>query len=541
MKFNRSTQIFFYLSTFLLLSDTIFITINGFLSYSAMLKDFDEMGRSARSTYQVVLDEQFQSMLLVAHTFTWRPDLRRDMIEAKKAVDREGQNGMGPDASRIRKRMYGKVGPLWKYLTKNFDVRQLHFHLGPGSLSFLRVHSPGKYGDRMDDIRHIIVDTYNDGKPRTGFETGRVYSGIRGVVPVFDFPPHQDRTVGVLEVGTSYSTLLDILDSKTSLGWSVILNRSHIEGVMWPDFIARRFQIKKRCECVIEASSRSDIDEILDHMESLYRPGTGIVTSILDVHGRKLAISSWPLRDYIGTRDMERPPVGSIVVWKDVTQRFALFYRDQIISVLYGAAAYLMLEIILFFAVRLVTRRLEQEVKERTQEVSQLNERLYHLASTDELTGLHNRRYFLDRLGEEMERATRHNHPLSMILFDIDFFKSINDGFGHNTGDLVLEEIGELLGHAVRSIDISCRYGGEEFCILLPETDQDQALLVAEKLRKEVQSLRIVAESGEQIEFTISLGAGNWHPGESARFFLAAVDEALYRAKREGRNTVRSR
>lgn len=175
---------------------------------------------------------------------------------------------------------------------------------------------------------------------------------------------------------------------------------------------------------------------------------------------------------------------------------------------------------------------LEREVHERQQAQAQLLE----LATTDSLTGLRNRRYFMHRAGEEFERARRYRLPLALLMLDADHFKAINDRHGHHVGDQVLQALARRGQELLRDVDLFARIGGEEFAILLPQTDLDAARVVAERLRQRVASTPIATDQG-LLTLTISLGL----TGFDATIIdfdalLCRADAALYRAKQNGRN-----
>jgi two-component system cell cycle response regulator len=162
------------------------------------------------------------------------------------------------------------------------------------------------------------------------------------------------------------------------------------------------------------------------------------------------------------------------------------------------------------------------------------------MAVTDGLTGLHNRRYLERHLATLVNQAIAREKPLSVLVLDIDYFKAINDGYGHAVGDDVLREFSRRVRKAVRGIDLACRMGGEEFVIAMPDTDAALALLVGERLRQKiaVEPFRI-PESGENIEVTVSIGIASLGSTEDTpETLLKRADEALYDAKRAGRNRV---
>ena len=155
-------------------------------------------------------------------------------------------------------------------------------------------------------------------------------------------------------------------------------------------------------------------------------------------------------------------------------------------------------------------------------------------AATDPLTGLHNRLNFDQALSVEIERSQRYGTPLSLILYDIDHFKRINDTYGHLAGDKVLVQLSQFVPELIRKTDLLARWGGEEFVILAPGAGGPMAFQAAEKLRDAVG--QIVFEGVGTV--TCSFGVAQWLSGESAAEFIARADEALYRAKANGRNQV---
>jgi diguanylate cyclase (GGDEF)-like protein len=160
-------------------------------------------------------------------------------------------------------------------------------------------------------------------------------------------------------------------------------------------------------------------------------------------------------------------------------------------------------------------------------------------ALVDPLTGLGNRRQFDARLAEEVARARRYTEPLSLVMIDLDRFKDINDKHGHVVGDAVLSAVGVLLAASLRTADLACRYGGDEFSVILPETSKTEAWVVAEKLRSELHDLVVQAKDGTAIPVYASLGVAAYSAEhEGAVNLLEAADAALYRAKHSGRDRV---
>jgi two-component system cell cycle response regulator len=161
------------------------------------------------------------------------------------------------------------------------------------------------------------------------------------------------------------------------------------------------------------------------------------------------------------------------------------------------------------------------------------------MAITDALTGLYNRRYMETHAGTLVEQAAARGKPLTVLVLDIDHFKHINDTHGHDAGDDVLRDFALRIRKCIRGIDLACRYGGEEFVVIMPETDLAVATMVAERLRRRIAGEPFPIQRGARaLEVTISIGIASLGTGDTAADVLKRADQALYRAKRDGRNRV---
>lgn len=194
-------------------------------------------------------------------------------------------------------------------------------------------------------------------------------------------------------------------------------------------------------------------------------------------------------------------------------------------------------------------QELESRVKLRTQDlqaaletVNNLNKELSDLSTMDQVTGVRNRRYFDDILSKEFGGALGGQSHLSLIMIDLDYFKKINDTYGHLAGDLCLKMVANTVHNVVqRTSDLVCRYGGEELAIVLPDTDQQGAVNIAERIRSEIERLDIIF-ANQTISITASLGVASFIPDsdKTVELLIELADKALYRAKNEGRNCTRS-
>jgi diguanylate cyclase (GGDEF)-like protein/PAS domain S-box-containing protein len=172
-------------------------------------------------------------------------------------------------------------------------------------------------------------------------------------------------------------------------------------------------------------------------------------------------------------------------------------------------------------------------------EQKKLELRLRQLSRTDELTGLFNRRYFMQRLVQELARYRRHGRAASVVLFDFDHFKRTNDTHGHSAGDQVLVSVGTMLREKLRTSDVPARLGGEEFALLLPDTELEEATRVAEKIRQLVQEQEFTSKEGHGFGVSITCGVSAFHgTEETVEAILHRADQNLYQGKRAGRNRV---
>jgi diguanylate cyclase (GGDEF)-like protein len=184
--------------------------------------------------------------------------------------------------------------------------------------------------------------------------------------------------------------------------------------------------------------------------------------------------------------------------------------------------------------------RVRRVLKERemSRERTEMLEKLQKLSITDGLTKLYNSRYFYAQLKSEIGRSNRYEHPLSLLLLDIDRFKAYNDTYGHLEGDKVLVKLGQTVKSCLRKMDSAYRYGGEEFTVILPETIGEEAETVANRIRTAVQEDRFYPEGEEAVGITISIGVTEYMLQEDITSLIQRADQAMYLSKQSGRNKV---
>lgn len=182
---------------------------------------------------------------------------------------------------------------------------------------------------------------------------------------------------------------------------------------------------------------------------------------------------------------------------------------------------------------KLISKKAE-ELEKRNIELSEKISEIENISNTDSLTGIANRKKFEDELGKEVSRSERYNHPLSLAIFDVDYFKHINDTYGHRLGDEVLKKLADFVRHNIRDVDVFARWGGEEFVIIFPGVHLEGAMSATEKLRAQISQYEI--DSG--LFITCSFGVTECSKGESVETLFTRIDNALYVAKKSGRNRV---
>jgi diguanylate cyclase (GGDEF)-like protein len=245
-------------------------------------------------------------------------------------------------------------------------------------------------------------------------------------------------------------------------------------------------------------------------------------------------------------RNMQGTIIGAVQV---LNKRSGPFTADDeaLLTALASQAAIALENADLYTKLRELNVRLEEKVVERTadlvaanERLSILNQELEQLSITDSLTQVFNRRFFIDRVRQEVKRINRYGSSLSLLMIDIDHFKKVNDTYGHLAGDAVLAGVAGLIKEKLRETDVLARYGGEEFMLIATPMERDGAVALGERMRALVEG-HPFAHEGRSIAVTVSIGVSSWHPSLKDNFeeIIRMADDALYGAKEEGRNRVR--
>ena len=421
---------------------------------------------------------------------------------------------------KIRQKLYTLLSPTYGYQKKHL-IRQLHFHL-PGNISFLRFHKPEKYGDSLKGIRESI-DYVNETKtPISSFEEGRIFNGFRNVYPLFD----KQQFIGTVEISYSFAALKKQLLALKNTSALFLMDKKVIDAKVFSSekdaYVQSAFQ-----EFAYEKSSLSDDMQFrlatLRHINRLLPQSVnrqlakGKSFSIL-FHHKDILENKNIVISFIAISNLNNQTVAYMIHYEFASFIDIVLEKNHFILI---ALTLILLVVNLFFAILLNNERKKQLL-------------LKKMATHDPLTKIYNRHGLNELIDQKIEEFKRFGHPLSVIFFDIDFFKKINDSYGHDIGDYVLKNIASLVKNEIRQSDIFGRWGGEEFIIFLPETTLKDAIRLAEKLRAEIESHAFY----EIDNLTCSFGVTQLRQEQSKSALIKEVDTLLYRAKNSGRNCV---
>ena len=383
-KNRRYGGLFAVVSLFIAVTDATFIALNYRAAEQVLHQTLADQGARYRDAYSHTLDQTTSFMEQTATYVAHDPRVQQLFLAGRRAVEAEGGGPGGEQAARIRGELLELVQGGWEEMRRNYNVRQLHFHLAPGDISFLRVHKPPKFGDDLSSIRHTIVAVNRDLKRARGFESGRVYAGVRGMVPVFAEETGALIHVGAVEAGTSFSLMLEQLHKALGAHFAVLMTLEHARATMWPDFLenylkkhpaVRGHLLEGRTDdAVLGLLERSEVREAL--------VGEGSVLS--EVDGRPVGVTLMPLRDYLASVEKSRPPVGKVLVWFDAAEEVSAFRRGVRNNIYWGIGGFLFIELLLYYFWGFAARRFQQRVDEKTAELAEANRRLERVSHAAE-------------------------------------------------------------------------------------------------------------------------------------------------------------
>ncbi|MCG7923551.1 MAG: ATP-binding protein [Candidatus Thiodiazotropha lotti] len=343
--------------------------------YESLQDELSEAG----SAFNISLDSNMDMLQQTALFVASDKRVQDLFLAGKLAVESEGGGAGGSESDRIRQQLYELLEPGWSEMRKQFNLRQLHFHLAPGARSFLRVHQREKYGDRLDDIRHTVVDANQLQRTTRGFEIGRPYAGIRGVSPVYATVDGVRIHIGAVEAGMSFSQILDLLIRHTHVNYAVLIKQQELQNRVWSESLKQLYAGRPPVSgYYIEASSDDKKSAQLLSDRVLHRTLFDESKIYIQDGAEPLAMIALPFYDYQGWKNPDREHIGQLLMWRDASTLIANFNKSFSNNILFAVAVFVLLELILYLGMRRVTQQLESEVKFQTGQLSESNTKLAH-------------------------------------------------------------------------------------------------------------------------------------------------------------------
>jgi hypothetical protein len=425
---KKTTRAFLLLAGVIALLEGVIVTFNYQKQKDLLETNLQQKFSQVQTSFELAYNGTRQRMLEIASYAANSPDVQQAFLAGRKAVEREGGAAGGADAATARKRLLELSQQSWKKLKREFDFRQMQFHLPPGDTSFLRVHAPHRFGDDLSPIRHTIVTANREQKMVSGFETGRAHSGVRGAAPVFaqDQEKGQRVHVGTLEFGTSLKQTISSLSENQNVDISILLSLKHLEQIVWPDVLAKKLAQNGSVEgYLIEETTLPDAREFFQQEEIPQLLNAGNVEPHRHDHGYHW-LATFPLRDFLGEKQPQRAAVGLVVFSQDVTADIQLLSENLNSSIVIAIIGFVLILIVLLLVLRLTTGRLERMVEKGREELELKNEKLH-----EDLQTIQKMQLEKQELIDDLQSALQEVQTLGGLLPICAYCKKIRDDKGY--------------------------------------------------------------------------------------------------------------
>ncbi|MEK7995394.1 MAG: diguanylate cyclase [Planctomycetota bacterium] len=424
-------------------------------------------------------------------------------------------------ARKDRQALLDYATALFRGMKRTYGITHLYF-TGPDRVNLLRVHDPDRYGDVIDRVTTRLAE--RRGKNVHGVEMGPIGTfTLRVVSPLFD--ERSGRLLGFVELGMETPELVERLRKSLGAHAFVLIKKKFLDRKGWEEgmhAMGRAPDWDRFADYVVSSQSLAEIPTALAE-----RIARNAMENHEDEPVIQVGVNYYrPL--FLPIQDIADRNVATVALLVDISQEI----NTARLALSLGAVAYLAGGGLLFVFFYRLVGWVGQRVEKSQQELEQL-------ATVDQLTGLHNRRMCYSILKAEIAHAERFGGPVSFLMLDIDHFKRVNDTYGHVAGDQVLEQLGLLLKEFVRDGDSVCRYGGEEFAVILRDADMADAASMAERLRANIEQGGFDVGGGQRLKFNVSIGVAAYpESASSIEKLIEAADTALYAAKDAGRNRI---
>lgn len=421
----------------------------------------------------------------------------------------------------IREKLILHLTKIYEKL-KKYGVLQFHF-VFTDNVTSLRMHTQNKFGDDLTSVRDDFKYANQHQVPVSGFIQGRSAHGFRNVYPIFDF---DGKHLGAFEISFSGESFQNDMTNISKIHTHFLLDKVINGRKMWSlqDTITKYTQSTEHDNYMVSVIKNQKLRQCISSTEGYFDKTQESINKGIE-NGKKFSL--YIQTPYSKIDIVSFLPVRGFNENNNLAWIVSYLESGTIQDILFDS---LLIKVVGFFLLVLLSFFIHMYILNQIRSV----EDIHHKAYKDGLTGVYNRNQFDEKLKDEFERNSRYNNSFCVALIDIDHFKNFNDTYGHLVGDKVLILLAQTLDKKVRHIDTFCRWGGEEFAILFPETGLEKGKLICEKLRKTVEQLQ-----QDDIEpITISIGVTFHKEGDTIEKMFSRCDEALYEAKKSGRNQV---
>jgi len=502
-KNNIQTYLSFLLA-FLILFAYVLLFINYRNTREELAKSYINQ---LKTQYKVVINTYAKLADYIYHSQINKPEVKKLFA---KGVYSKNPN----EKDYYRKLLYKKLIETYNYM-KKYNVIQLQFH-EYNNRSYLRFNRTELFGDDLTAVRYSVAYVNKEKKYISGFEEGRMFNGYRFVYPLFIDNKH----VGSVGISVSIKAIVEELSKEFNQKSQFIILKSQVLTKVFKDELSKNYSkwfidddylLDKNVsseEILLNKITEKDILKIKNALAKYKESGKPFYVEI-NFNSKPVVITFISINNFEG---------------ENIAYLFSLFDGEHLIE--HDKSFYYLSVLMLLLFVLLILFTLYYKFSQ---------EKIEKLATFDALSKVYVRRVIMNIIGHEYGKYKRYQTPFSVIMIDIDHFKKVNDTYGHQIGDLVLVGITEIIKTNIRKSDSVGRYGGEEFIVLLPETNLNDAAIVAEKLRHKVSEF----DFHKVGKVTISLGVAEVSQDmHSIDDLIKEADKKLYIAKNEGRNKV---
>lgn len=482
--------------------------------YFGLKQDRDVEINSIKNTFVTKLNTQTNATLNYYNTTA---QILVELILSDSANKKliAQMNASEPAKTQARNELFVKISREYKIFEK-FDFKQLHFHDKYGN-SFLRFHKPDYFGDNLLEIRKTIKAVHDTGKIVRGFEEGKIVNGFRNVFPI----EIDGAFIGSVELSNSFVGIISLMQKNYPYDFKLIIDKKDVESKLFAELIPKHYAVSTLSDDFYEEKSLKKIEK-----NKLFSKQTrDAIDSKIKVfkifkNDKKATVFDIVVdsTDYIVT-------ILPIQNFDKTITSYAVSYskNDQIAKEnkkFYLSFAFYNLAVLLILTMFLIRKYMLH------------GDEFSKKAHTDNLTGLPNRRKFESDLQAYIDHKKAVN--LFLVMMDIDFFKNINDNFGHDTGDKILIEFGQVVKSSLRETDLIYRWGGEEFVLIFFSDDAKNIVAINEKIKNHIEANNFY----EVGRVTCSFGIAKFEQNDTTETLVKKADKSLYAAKESGRNKV---